>query len=62
MQECLILNCIVMARPIEETPIMTGEDARRFVQRIREKHRATDEEYEQMMKAYEIGKKIFKCD
>lgn len=51
-----------MARPIEETPIMTGEDARRFVQRIREKHRATDEEYEQMMKAYEIGKKIFKCD
>lgn len=51
-----------MARPIEETPIMTGEDARRFVQRINEKHRATDEEYEQMMQAYEIGKKIFKCD
>lgn len=51
-----------MLTPIEETPIMTGEDAREFVKRMQEKHRATDEEYERMMKAYELGKKIFKCD
>ena len=41
---------------------MTGEDARRFLQRMQEKHRATDEEYERMMNAYELGKKIFKHD
>jgi hypothetical protein len=52
----------VMAKPIEETPIMTGDDARRFLQRMQEKHRVTDEEYERIMKAYELGKKIFKYD
>lgn len=51
-----------MVTPIEETPIMTGEDAREFLKRMQEKHRVTDEEYERMMRAYELGMKVFKCD
>ena len=33
-----------MARPIKETPILFGEDARRFEERMKEKRRETSEQ------------------
>ena len=51
-----------MARPIRETPILFGEDARRFLARMQENHKESPEmrarrlkNYEFMKKAYEIG-------
>ena len=32
-----------MARPIRETPILFGEDARRFIARMQERHPETPE-------------------
>lgn len=46
-----------MARPIKETPILFGEDARRFEARMKEKRRETPE---QRIKDYELAMKIFK--
>ena len=51
-----------MALPIKETPILFGEDARRFLARMQEKRTETPEaraqrlrDYEEMKKAFEIG-------
>lgn len=43
-----------MARPIKETPILFGEDARRFEARMKEKRTETPEEREERMKAYHL--------
>ena len=56
------LNCNVMARPIEETPILRGEDARRFMKRMEENHRVTPEEYEKIMSTYERLEKVTNWD
>lgn len=42
-----------MARPLEETPILTGEDAKKFVKRMEEKHPVTREEYDRIMNTCE---------
>jgi hypothetical protein len=47
-----------MARPIEETPILKGEDARRFLKRMEENHRVSQEEYDRIMRTYE---RLEKC-
>ena len=52
------LDMIVMARPIEETPILKGEDARRFLKRMEENHRVSQEEYDRIMRTYE---RLEKC-
>ena len=51
-----------MARPVRETPILFGEDARRFLARMEERHPEPPEvrarhlrNYELMEKAYERG-------
>ena len=51
-----------MARDIKETPILFGEDARRFLARMQEKRTETPEarairlrHYEEMCKAFEEG-------
>lgn len=49
-----------MARPIKETPILYGEDARRFRERMREKRHEDPEKRERRLKNYEMIKKIFK--
>ena len=49
-----------MARPIKETPILFGEDARRFEERMKEKRSATPEQREKRLKDYELAMKIFK--
>lgn len=43
-----------MARPIKETPILTGEDARRFEETIKanESKKVSSEEYERVMASY----------
>ncbi len=41
-----------MARPIKETPILFGEDARRFEERMKEKRSLSPEERAKLMEAY----------
>ena len=41
-----------MARPIKETPVLFGEDARRFGERMKEKRHLTPEEKAELMEAY----------
>ena len=41
-----------MAKPIKETPILFGEDARRFEARMKEKRTESPEEREKRLKAY----------
>ena len=43
-----------MARPIKETPILYGEDARRFEARMKERRRISPEERAEMNEVYEI--------
>ncbi|MCS2867352.1 hypothetical protein [Bacteroides thetaiotaomicron] len=49
-----------MARPIKETPILFGEDARRFEERMKEKRREPPEQRAKRLKDYELAMKIFK--
>lgn len=53
-----------MARPIKETPILYGEDARRFLERMKNPPKETKEErerrlahYRAVMQWFENGKK-----
>jgi hypothetical protein len=49
-----------MARPIKETPILTGKDAKRFLERMAqvEKRKLSKEELERSLANYEKLKKI----
>lgn len=49
-----------MARPIRETPILYGEDARRFEQRMKEKRTEDPEKRKRRLANYEAIMKIFK--
>ena len=49
-----------MARPIRETPILFGEDARRFEKRMKNPPLVTKEGKKRIMKAYEVGMKMLK--
>ena len=44
--------------PIQETPILTGKDAERFLKRMEEKHRVSKEEYDAVMEVYDKYEKI----
>ena len=44
-----------MARPIKETPILYGEDARRFEARMKEQRHISSEERERIKANYEVG-------
>ena len=50
----------IMARPIKETPILYGEDARRFEARMKERRRISPEERAEMKATYEALKSV--CD
>ena len=41
-----------MARPIKETPILFGDDANRFEERMKGKRHLTDEERTELMETY----------
>ena len=47
-----------MARPIRETPILFGEDARRFEKRMKNPPLVTKVGKKRIMKAYEVGMKM----
>lgn len=49
-----------MARPIKETPILYGEDARRFEKRMKEKRHEDPEKRAKRLRDYEMIMKIFK--
>jgi hypothetical protein len=49
-----------MARPIKETPILYGEDARRFEKRANEKRHEDPEKRAKRLRDYEMIMKIFK--
>jgi hypothetical protein len=44
----------IMARPIKETPILYGEDARRFEARMQERRRISSEERARINTNYEL--------
>jgi hypothetical protein len=46
-----------MARPIKETPILRGEDAKRFREAIANPKRASQEKIDRMNRNYELAKK-----
>ncbi len=48
-----------MAREIRETPILFGEDARRFLARMQEKRTETPEARAQRLRDYEMMEKAF---
>jgi hypothetical protein len=49
-----------MARPIKETLILYGEDARRFLERMKNPPKETKEERERRLKDYEAAMKMLK--
>ena len=48
-----------MSRPIKETPILYGKDARRFLARMKEKRTETPEQRADRMAAFEAMKEMF---
>ena len=49
-----------MARPIKETPILFGEDARRFEERMKNPPKETPEKLEEIKRDYKYIMSIFK--
>lgn len=49
----------IMARPIKETPILHGDDARRFLARMTEGRKETPEQRERRIKDYKLLKSRF---
>jgi hypothetical protein len=49
-----------MAKPIKETPVLYGEDARRFEARMKEKRTETAEERAKRLEAYHLIMSIMK--
>lgn len=43
-----------MARPIRETPILFGDDARRFEEKMKHPRKISEEERERRKKNYEL--------
>ncbi len=50
-----------MARPIEATPILYGEDARRFLRRMKEKRTESPEDRERRLRNYEACLKMLEA-
>ena len=54
-----IKNLKDMSRPIKETPILYGKDARRFLERMKEKRTETPEQRAQRIADYEMIMEMF---
>ena len=57
---CSYRKRITMARPIKETPILFGDDARKFEERMNENRKETPEEKAERMAAYYLIMSILK--
>ena len=51
-----------MAKPIKETPIIFGEDAKRFNQSIKDVKPASDDEKRRIKEAYDVNMKLAKLE
>lgn len=51
---------IAMARPIKETPILFGEDAKRFEERMRQKRTEAPEDRKRRLENFKLAMSIFK--
>jgi hypothetical protein len=49
-----------MARPIKEPPILFGEDARKFEERMKQVRKETPEQREKRLKRYKAVINVFK--
>ncbi len=49
-----------MALPIKETPILFGEDARRFLKRMNEKRTESSEDRKRRLMHYEMGMEMLR--
>ena len=63
MKEIVSLRCNInhidaMARPIKETPVVTGKDAKRFAEKMANLKPESKEEREAVKKVYEKFKTI----
>lgn len=47
-----------MARPIKETPVLEGEDARRFVERMNETREESPEKRNRRLANFQLGMSI----
>ena len=47
-----------MAKPIKETPVLTGRDAKKFLENIKNPIKASDAEKARIKKNYEFMKSI----
>jgi hypothetical protein len=47
-----------MARPIKETPVLTGDDAKRFEERLQVVRPVSDKDIERINNSYKTFKKI----
>ena len=56
--QCNINHINAMARPIKETPVVTGKDAKRFAEKMANPRPVTKEEVEAAKKVYEKFKAI----
>jgi hypothetical protein len=48
-----------MARPVRETPILYGKDAKRFLERMKNPRKETPEERERRLENYYRMKRMF---
>jgi hypothetical protein len=51
-----------MAKPIKETPFLSGKDARTFIEENKEVAKASEQEKEEIKQSYEALKNIAKFD
>ena len=56
----MTLNLKTMSRPIKETPILFGEDARRFEERMKQVRRESPEERERRLADYRLGMEMIR--
>ena len=57
-EECLTLNVMIMAKPVELTPTLKGKDAERFLRQMDEVKPVSKEEMDRIRKNYEYIKSI----
>ena len=52
------LKCKFMARPIKETPVLFGADARRFEERMQNPPKVSSEKRDEIRNSYETVRKM----
>jgi hypothetical protein len=53
------LKLTIMARPVRETPILYGKDAKRFLERMKNPPKETPEEKKRRLEDYHLMMRVF---